>query len=33
MLRDMETVASDLHFFGRIGSPTFVVREMTIAGK
>ena len=33
MLSDMEAVASDLHFFGRIGSPTFAVREMTIAGK
>jgi PmbA protein len=33
MLGNIETVASDLHFFGRIGSPTFVVREMTIAGE
>jgi PmbA protein len=32
MLDDMEAVASDLRFFGRIGSPTFVVRRMTIAG-
>jgi len=33
MLKNMEAVASDLRFFGRIGSPTFVVREMTIAGE
>lgn len=33
MLMQIEAVASDLRFFGRIGSPTFVVREMTIAGE
>jgi PmbA protein len=32
MLANIETVASDLHFFGRTGSPTFVVGGMTIAG-
>jgi PmbA protein len=33
MLMQIEGVASDLRFFGRMGSPTFVVREMTIAGE
>jgi PmbA protein len=33
MLMQIDGVASDLHFFGRIGSPTFLVREMTIAGE
>jgi PmbA protein len=32
MLNDIEEVASDLRFFGRVGSPTFVVGRMTIAG-
>ncbi len=32
MLSDIEAVGSDLRFFGRIGSPTFVITEMTIAG-
>lgn len=32
MLKGVVAVASDLRFFGRIGSPTFVVHEMTIAG-
>jgi len=32
MLKGMVAVASDLRFFGRIGSPTFVIDEMTIAG-
>jgi PmbA protein len=32
MLGDIEAVASDLRFFGRVGSPTFVVGSMTIAG-
>jgi PmbA protein len=32
MLAGIEAVGSDLHFFGRIGSPTFVIGEMTIAG-
>jgi PmbA protein len=33
MLGSIEAVASDLHFFGRTGSPTFVVGGMTIAGE
>lgn len=33
MLMQIEAAASDLRFFGRFGSPTFVVREMTIAGE
>jgi PmbA protein len=33
VLKGIEAVASDLRFFGRFGSPTFVVREMTIAGE
>jgi PmbA protein len=32
MLKGIVAVASDLRFFGRIGSPTFVIDEMTIAG-
>jgi PmbA protein len=32
MLGGMKAVASDLRFFGRMGSPTFVIDEMTIAG-
>jgi len=32
MLADLKSVGSDLRFFGRIGSPTFVIGEMTIAG-
>lgn len=33
MLKGMDAVASDLRFFGRFGSPTFAIREMTIAGE
>jgi PmbA protein len=33
ILKGIEAVASDLHFFGRFGAPTFVVSEMTIAGE
>ena len=33
MLRGLDGAASDLRFFGRFGSPTFAVREMTIAGE
>ena len=33
MLAGLDEAASDLRFFGRFGSPTFVVREMTIAGE
>jgi PmbA protein len=32
MLKGLVAVASDLRFFGRMGSPTFVIEEMTIAG-
>jgi PmbA protein len=32
MLNGIVGVASDLRFFGRMGSPTFVIDEMTIAG-
>jgi PmbA protein len=32
MLGGIQSVASDLRFFGRMGSPTFVIDEMTIAG-
>lgn len=32
MLGHITAVASDLHFFGRTGSPTFVIDAMTIAG-
>ncbi len=32
MLGGIRAVASDLRFFGRMGSPTFVIDEMTIAG-
>jgi PmbA protein len=32
MLKGLVAVASDLRFFGRMGSPTFVIDEMTIAG-
>lgn len=32
MLGGIQAVASDLRFFGRMGSPTFVIDEMTIAG-
>ena len=32
LLKGIEAVGSDLRFFGRFGSPTFAVREMTIAG-
>jgi PmbA protein len=32
MLNDIDGTASDLHFFGRFGSPTFAIGEMTIAG-
>jgi len=32
MLKGIVAVASDLRFFGRMGSPTFVIDEMTIAG-
>jgi PmbA protein len=32
MLGDIVAVASDLRFFGRMGSPTFVVSQMTVAG-
>lgn len=33
MLKDIDCVGSDLLFFGRFGSPTYVIREMTIAGE
>jgi PmbA protein len=33
MMADVEAVASDLHFFGLFGSPTFAVKKMTIAGQ
>jgi PmbA protein len=33
MLKDIDRVGSDLLFFGQFGSPSFVVREMTIAGE
>jgi PmbA protein len=33
MLGNIEAVASDLHFFGQMGSPTFAVSRMTIAGE
>jgi PmbA protein len=33
MLRGIVAVASDLRFFGRMGSPTFVIDRMTIAGQ
>jgi PmbA protein len=33
MLKGIDAVASDLHFFGRFGSPTFSIREMTVAGQ
>lgn len=33
MLKNIERVGSDLHFFGQFGSPTYVIREMTIAGE
>ena len=33
MLKDTVCVGSDLHFFGQFGSPTFAIREMTIAGE
>jgi len=32
MLRGIVAVASDLRFFGRMGSPTFVIDRMTMAG-
>jgi PmbA protein len=32
MLKGIAAIASDLRFFGRIGSPTFVIDRMTIAG-
>jgi PmbA protein len=32
MLAGISHVASDLRFFGRMGSPTFAIQEMTIAG-
>ena len=33
MLNGIEAAGSDLHFFGQFGSPTYVIREMTIAGE
>ncbi len=33
MLKGIECVGSDLHFFGQFGSPTYVIRDMTIAGE
>lgn len=33
MLKGVVAVGSDLRFFGRMGSPTFVIDEMTIAGE
>jgi PmbA protein len=33
MLRNIERVGSDLHFFGQFGSPTYAISEMTIAGE
>jgi PmbA protein len=33
MLKGIDAVGSDLRFFGRFGSPTFVIKQMTIAGK
>lgn len=33
MLKGIVAVGSDLHFFGRMGSPTFVIDSMTIAGE
>lgn len=33
MLKDIDRVGSDILFFGQFGSPSFVVREMTIAGE
>ncbi len=32
MLRGIVAVGSDLRFFGRIGAPTFMIEQMTIAG-
>lgn len=32
MLKGISAVGSDLRFFGRIGSPTFLIDQMTIAG-
>jgi PmbA protein len=33
MLKGIERVGSDLQFFGQFGSPTYVIRQMTIAGE
>jgi PmbA protein len=33
MLCGIDCVGSDLHFFGQFGSPTYAIREMTIAGE
>jgi PmbA protein len=33
MLKNIECVGSDIHFFGQFGSPTYAIREMTIAGE
>ncbi|MFH1219757.1 MAG: TldD/PmbA family protein [Candidatus Eisenbacteria bacterium] len=33
MLEGIQAVGSDLRFYGRFGSPTFAVREMTIGGE
>jgi PmbA protein len=33
MLKGIVAVASDLRFFGRMGSPTFMIDEMTVAGE
>jgi len=33
MLKGIERVGSDLQFFGQFGSPTYLIREMTIAGE
>ena len=33
MLKGIDYISSDLHFFGQFGSPTFAIREMMIAGE
>jgi PmbA protein len=33
LMRDVDAVCSDLRFSGRIGSPTFRIRELSIGGK
>ena len=33
LMKQVDAVANDLRFFGRIGSPTLRIRELSIAGK